>query len=381
MSQDLIIQKWFDSDLEEPTGGLVNYTLTCDAGAYTYTGQAATFVFARKLALDAGSYTYTGQPATLAYGRTLSLATGSYTYTGQAVTFALERKLALAVGSYSYAGVAAVLTLAKKLALDAGAYNYAGNDATLTYSPGAGATNYTLTCDAGAYAYTGNAATFVLARKLALDVGAYNYTGNDATLTYASGTAVVEPISYGWIEQPTRKKKKKHDKPLEEPAEVKELIVEHEVPKRIQVAAQERYTGIVSELREINARAEAMLVTERKRIEAERYEHEQKLLAARNKADRHAIQESLRILADVEVRTELEFIASIKAARDRMADAEARLQVEVEIAAQLKNAAEEQVSELIHSLELAVTLEQLRRADQALNELIDQDDEEVLALL
>jgi len=96
-------------------GGPVNYALTCDAGAYTYTGQAATLKVARSLVCDAGAYVY--------------------------------------------AGVDATLQVSRSLACDAGAYAYAGVDATLTYVAGGSPISYTLACDAGAYVISGGAAT------------------------------------------------------------------------------------------------------------------------------------------------------------------------------------------------------------------------------
>jgi hypothetical protein len=45
-------------------GGGTSHTLTCDAGAYALSGQAATFSVSRTLALDAGSYGLSGQDAT-----------------------------------------------------------------------------------------------------------------------------------------------------------------------------------------------------------------------------------------------------------------------------------------------------------------------------
>lgn len=97
------------------TGGATNYTLTCAAGAYTYTGQAATLSVAHSLVCAAGAYIYTGQAATL--------------------------------------------NVVHSLVCSAGAYTYTGNAATLSYVPGTGAVHYTLTCDAGSYVYTGNDTT------------------------------------------------------------------------------------------------------------------------------------------------------------------------------------------------------------------------------
>jgi hypothetical protein len=93
------------------SGSPVNYTLVCAAGAYVYSGSAASLVV----------------------GRTLPLATGTYVYTGQAAILSLKRNMPLA----------------------AGAYNYVGNAATLTYVPGAAKVDYVLALSAGAYVYTG----------------------------------------------------------------------------------------------------------------------------------------------------------------------------------------------------------------------------------
>ncbi len=187
----------------QPAGG-PTYTLTCDAGSYTVTGQAATLEVGRKLALDAGSYTVTGQAATLTFTRLLACDAGSYTVTGQAATLAVNRALAFDAGSYTVTGQdaglvvdrvlafdagsyvvtgnAATLIAGRKLVLDAGSYTVTGQDATLTYTP-SGAT-YTLTCDAGSYTVTGQTAGLAVSRKLAFDAGSYAVTGNAATLTF-----------------------------------------------------------------------------------------------------------------------------------------------------------------------------------------------------
>jgi len=87
----LTVSGWFDDELTEAAaGGPTNYTLTCEAGGYSYAGQAATLTLARNLALDAGSYSYTGQAATLTLARNLALDAGSYSYTGQDATLTYE---------------------------------------------------------------------------------------------------------------------------------------------------------------------------------------------------------------------------------------------------------------------------------------------------
>lgn len=82
-----------DVILRDPTtlqiSGAVAYTLVCNAGAYTYSGQSAELTVARNLALSAGAYSYAGSNATLDYvpgtptvNYTLDCQPGSYVYTG-----------------------------------------------------------------------------------------------------------------------------------------------------------------------------------------------------------------------------------------------------------------------------------------------------------
>jgi len=141
-----------DIKLSDPTilrgGSAVNYTLTCAAGAYTYTGQAATLTIGRGLVCDAGAYTYSGQAATLTRGYSLPCATGAYTYVG--------------------------------------------NAATLDYVPGATAVDYVLTCDTGVYSYVGVNAELT-------------YVSGEPQVVRSSGGSMK---TYHWAPEPTIKKKK-----------------------------------------------------------------------------------------------------------------------------------------------------------------------------
>ena len=78
----------FQNDAFQTTAGALSYSLTCDAGSFSLTGQDATLNLARRLICDAGSYFLTGQDATLNYasGRfdySLTCDAGAYTLTGQ----------------------------------------------------------------------------------------------------------------------------------------------------------------------------------------------------------------------------------------------------------------------------------------------------------
>ena len=91
----------FQPNAFQVDGGVVgghSYSITCNAGAYTYTGQAATITYAPAGAYTlnalAGSYTYTGQAATLLHSRLLDASAGSYAYSGQNAGVAYGRTLA-----------------------------------------------------------------------------------------------------------------------------------------------------------------------------------------------------------------------------------------------------------------------------------------------
>ena len=150
---------WFDASLvSKPAGGATNYTLTCAAGSYAVTGQAATLKRNRSLSLAAGAYSYSGVSAGLKRNVKLICAAGSYLLTGNAATLtytpgAVNYTLVCSAGSYSLTGQAATLTRGYALNVAAGAYVVAGNDAALTYTPGQ--VDYTLACDAGAYVVVG----------------------------------------------------------------------------------------------------------------------------------------------------------------------------------------------------------------------------------
>ena len=169
----------------------VDYSLTCSAGAYTYTGQSASLSVAHSLSCAAGSYSYSGVATTLAVAHNLVCDAGAYTYSGISAALPVSRSLFCASGSYAYSGVAASLSVTHGLSCDAGSYSYTGVAATLTYIPGAGTVSYVLDCAAGAYVYAGQAATLSVKHSLACATGSYDYIGNTATLNYLSGTATI----------------------------------------------------------------------------------------------------------------------------------------------------------------------------------------------
>jgi len=190
----------------------VNYTLSGASGAYTYTGNSATFKVAHSLSGVTGSYSYTGNIASFKIAHTLSGANGSYIYTGQSATFAIAHKLNGSAGVYTYTGQSATLVPKHNYALSGsfGSYIYIGQNATLIPKH-----KYVLAGQAGNYSYTGQSATLTytagsIAYSLLGNTGSYTFTGNTAVLDYHSN-AIVEIVSRGGFK--TKSKVKKSERP------------------------------------------------------------------------------------------------------------------------------------------------------------------------
>ena len=128
------------------TASGVAYSLTCNNGSYTVTGQNATL-------------TYVGAPQNYS----LSCANGSYAVNGQVATLTYSAghtnyTLSCANGTYSVTGQSAILTVAKKLLANNGSYTVTGQAATLTYTPGSASHAYSLSCANGSYFVNGQSA-------------------------------------------------------------------------------------------------------------------------------------------------------------------------------------------------------------------------------
>ena len=138
--------------------GLTAFSLVCSPGVYAYAGSPASFKTQVKLTVSPGAYVYSGLPAAFNTAVKFTAAPGVYAYAGSVASFKTARLLALTKGAYAYSGSTAAFTTAYRMPLSPGVYAYAGATATLTYTPGAGAVNYSLTCLPGAYVYTGSSA-------------------------------------------------------------------------------------------------------------------------------------------------------------------------------------------------------------------------------
>jgi hypothetical protein len=193
-----------------------NYTLTCNSGSYSVSGQSALLTKSKLITAIAGSYALNGVSANVLRSKRITAVTGSYSLTGQASNLLRSKLVTANTGSYSLVGQSAIVTwtggavnytltcnagvyalsgqssnvLKSKLLLaNAGAYTYTGVIANLTRSK-------LITASAGAYALTGNNATLTKsasgAYTLTCSAGNYGLTGNSATLSYVSLNTVIQ---------------------------------------------------------------------------------------------------------------------------------------------------------------------------------------------
>ena len=120
-------------------------------GAFTETGQAATFAAAANLTAALGPFTETGESAT--YAAAVPVALGVFAETGEPVAYAVG--LPVTVGVFTLAGEPVVFAAQATLVAALGAYSLTGEDASL--SPG----GFVLSLDVGIYALIGEDVAFV----------------------------------------------------------------------------------------------------------------------------------------------------------------------------------------------------------------------------
>lgn len=152
------------------TGAIASLSLTAATGAFTLTGQAATFGISA--VASAGSFAETGNPA--AFGINLTSDTGSFVLTGNAANLQSNIKMTAATGAFALAGQAAAFGVSMVSAV--GSFTLTGNDATLTLT-----TADTLLAQTGTFTHTGNDASLNL--SMACETGSFVETGNDASFS------------------------------------------------------------------------------------------------------------------------------------------------------------------------------------------------------
>lgn len=115
---------------------------------------------------------------------TLTCETGVYTFTGQNANLNKSKLLVAQAGSYSLTGNNATLLKSKRIVAETGSYSFVGNNANLTWSGTGNA--YTLTCLTGSYSLVGQSAVLKRSRRIVAESGVYSFVGNSVVLTYTS---------------------------------------------------------------------------------------------------------------------------------------------------------------------------------------------------
>jgi len=159
---------------------VTNYTLTCQGGAYSATGQSATLKRSKLIVSSGGSYALTGQSAVLRKGLNLAASGGSYSVTGQTANLLRSKRIVSSGGAYAYTGQQAILSRSKYIIAQGGTYSLTGGSAVLTWTPSS--VNYTLTALGGSYSLTGQNAVLSRNRVLTSQGGSYTLAGQSATL-------------------------------------------------------------------------------------------------------------------------------------------------------------------------------------------------------
>jgi len=171
------------------------YTLTCEHGTYTLSGQTATLSRNRALVAEHGTYTLTGQTADvthtgLANNYTITALHGDYTVSGQTATLTRSRVITAEHGNYDILGQSVEISKGRTLTAEHGLYALAGQTADITYTPLA--TGYTITALHGDYTLNGQSADLRKSHLLSALHGEYVVSGQTATIT-SGAVATVKP--------------------------------------------------------------------------------------------------------------------------------------------------------------------------------------------
>ena len=159
------------------------YSLTIEAGSYTITGTVANLEYHSVIDIGAGSYSISGTAASLEYHSVVSIEAGSYSLTGTAASLEYHSLVGIGSGSYSISGTDANLEYHQLFNAEAGSYTITGADATLVYSIRIGA-------ESGSYAITGTAANLEFHSLAGIGAGAYSITGTASNLELHSLIAI-----------------------------------------------------------------------------------------------------------------------------------------------------------------------------------------------
>jgi hypothetical protein len=159
----------------------IEYSLTAEAGAFTFTGQSAGVAAERTLSAGAGALALAGQDVGVTADRALAGGIGAFTLAGQDIIARSDRVL---VASHLPAPRLSHFLFA---ALGEVALGGTGTqqDITTTFALSLKPAGlfYGLQVSAGAFTFTGQDVNLELVRSVAADTGAFTFMGQVAGLT------------------------------------------------------------------------------------------------------------------------------------------------------------------------------------------------------
>ena len=115
---------------------VVQYSLTADAGTFTYSGQDAVLQFGDNFVAAEGSFALTGQDANLTKSVSLSVDAGSFAVTGQAIDLDASKAVSLDAGSFTSTGQNVAFTIGFDATVDLVEYGVSVASGTNSYGTG-----------------------------------------------------------------------------------------------------------------------------------------------------------------------------------------------------------------------------------------------------
>lgn len=115
---------------------VVQYSLTADAGTFTYTSQDAVLQFGDNFVAAEGSFALTGQDANLIKSVSLSVDAGSFAVTGQAVNLDASKAVSLDAGLFTSTGQDVAFTIGFDATVDLVEYGVSVASGTNSYGTG-----------------------------------------------------------------------------------------------------------------------------------------------------------------------------------------------------------------------------------------------------
>ncbi len=158
-------------------GGVIDYTISIDAGSYSLQGSNLSLLNDRNLFIENGSYTLAGQELNLSLQRSMTLSQGVYAQQGTDTSLRVDRSLMFNTGDYLLEGSLLDLLLERNISLQSGEYNYVGSSINLQYGR-----EFRLSLEQGSYSIQGSDALLLKDHIVSLESSFYNYSTSNISL-------------------------------------------------------------------------------------------------------------------------------------------------------------------------------------------------------